>query len=391
MGTSLKTLTRRLATPAIVLVALLLAAAAAHAVAGAAFTSVNDSADGPGHCQNGSPQVNCNLYAGKNYVWIDGGPDANRLAPDGQYFFAVLIPGSQPNPNDRTPAVPSDANLSDEYDSYRNRTFQVTAGEISNYAGTHDYDVDETDNNEHKIRLLPYSNTTNPGGVYILAVCYLGNGSLADSSDDHYPVDPRDCKYDAFKVPGPDITPPGCPPPTIGKNTDGQDTATQLFSDPGGIERIDVLNIVNATYTMKDFFQGSAGTITLTATKIDQRVRARVEILVTDVAGNTIRCDPVVATVRVARHGPLAASGLSRRQTFRSLTRNERRLTIRNGRPGLTRIVARVNGKRFVVDGLRPGVRRRISIRSALRRHDNQVTLRGHGLPGAQAQVAFSG
>ena len=44
------------------------------------------------------------------------------------------------------------------------------------------------------IRLAPYADTTNPGGVYILAICYLGPSGTS------YPVDPRDCKYDAFKV-----------------------------------------------------------------------------------------------------------------------------------------------------------------------------------------------
>ena len=43
------------------------------------------------------------------------------------------------------------------------------------------------------VQLAPYDDTTNPGGVYILAICSLGDGS-------NYPVDPRDCKYDAFKV-----------------------------------------------------------------------------------------------------------------------------------------------------------------------------------------------
>jgi hypothetical protein len=42
--------------------------------------------------------------------------------------------------------------------------------------------------------LFPYSDTRNPGGVYIMAICYLGE----DGSN--YPVAPRDCKYDAFKV-----------------------------------------------------------------------------------------------------------------------------------------------------------------------------------------------
>src|SRR5206468_12328431 len=48
----------------------------------------------------------------------------------------------------------------------------------------HDFD-------SNKIRLMPYDDTTNNGGVYILAICSLDNG---------YPVSPSDCKYDAFKV-----------------------------------------------------------------------------------------------------------------------------------------------------------------------------------------------
>jgi hypothetical protein len=41
------------------------------------------------------------------------------------------------------------------------------------------------------IGLCPYADTTNPGGVYILAICNVDSGT---------PVDPRSCKYDAFKV-----------------------------------------------------------------------------------------------------------------------------------------------------------------------------------------------
>jgi hypothetical protein len=385
----LKKSARCFATP-IAIAGLLAVASPAHAVGGAAFTTVNETADGPGHCQNGNPGVNCNLYAGKQYVWLNGGPDGNKLLPDGQYFFSVHAPSSQHNPNDRVPPLTTDKRLSDEYDSYTNRTFQVTAGEITSYLGTHDFVVDSTDNNEKKIRLLPFSNTTNNGGVYILAICYLGNGSLASAADDDYPVDPRDCKYDAFKVPGPDDTPPDCPPPTFGKNKDGQDIATQLFSDPGGIDRIDVLNISNATYTLENFFQGTAGLVTLVATKINQTERARVEILVTDVAGNEIRCDPVLTNLRVAARGRLAARNLSRPQMFHRLTRAESRVTIKNGRLGLSRVVVVVNDVHFVVAGLRSGERRSISIRSALRRSGNRVTLRGHGRPGAHAQIAIS-
>src|SRR3954468_15332355 len=112
--------------------AALAVAAPVYAVSGADFTTMNTSFDGFGHCKNGSGNVNCNIYDGKQYVWTNGGPDANKLLPDGYYFFAVLIPSGQRNPNDGTPG-----NLSDDFDTYQNRTFRVTNGEISAYTGTH--------------------------------------------------------------------------------------------------------------------------------------------------------------------------------------------------------------------------------------------------------------
>jgi hypothetical protein len=164
---------------------------AALAVSGAAFTTFNAAADGSGKdvCKNSA--INCNIYGAKEYVWLNGGPTANGLGPDGDYFFAVLVPGGQPNPNDGSPK-----NLSDDFDAYTNRSFTVTGGEVSAYAGTHDMDSGEpgnpkVDGNPPYIRLFPYADTTNPGGVYIMAICSLEDG---------YPVDPRDCKYDAFKV-----------------------------------------------------------------------------------------------------------------------------------------------------------------------------------------------
>ncbi len=157
----------------------LLGSGAVLAVSGAGYTTVNEAVDGPNHCQNGSPNINCNIYDGKEFVWLNGGPAANGLGPDGRYFFAVLEPGGQPNPNDG-----GAKNLSDDFDSFTNRTFTVTNGEVSAYGGTHDATIP-------LIRLFPYADTSNPGGVYILAICSLANG---------YPVDPRACKYDAFKV-----------------------------------------------------------------------------------------------------------------------------------------------------------------------------------------------
>lgn len=161
---------------------------AAHAagphVSGAAFTTVNENVDGTGHCANGNASTNCNIYDGKQYVWLTGGPATAALS-DGTYFFAVLDPGAQNDPNDG-----ATGNLSSSQDAYTNRTFTITGGSIS-YSGPHDFA-------DNEIRLMPYDDTSNPGGVYILAICTLDSG---------YPVDPSSCKYDAFKVQAPEIQP----------------------------------------------------------------------------------------------------------------------------------------------------------------------------------------
>jgi hypothetical protein len=173
-------------------------------VSGAAFTTYNPWVDGDSReiCKNSI--INCNIYGAKEYVWLNGGPAANGLT-DGDYFFAVLVPGGQPDPNDG-----GAKNLSDDFDDYGNRTFTVSGGEVSEYEGTHWMDSGDfidparkicrggqcgtegkADGAPPLIRLFPYADTWNPGGVYILAICTLENG---------YPVQPRDCKYDAFKV-----------------------------------------------------------------------------------------------------------------------------------------------------------------------------------------------
>jgi hypothetical protein len=165
-------------------------------VAGAAFTT-----DNPGYiepstyvdqaCLNGpahsTPSINCNIYQDKRDVWTNGGPSAgqNHLT-DGTYFFAVLVPGGQPDPNDG-----SAKNLSSPNDAYTDRTFTVSGGHASAYAGPHLSDNTYASTLGLLIQLAPYDDTTNPGGVYILAACSLDGG---------YPVDPSDCKYDAFKV-----------------------------------------------------------------------------------------------------------------------------------------------------------------------------------------------
>jgi hypothetical protein len=262
-------------------------------VTGGVFTSVNGAVDGPGRCLNGNPEVNCNLYTGKPYVWLNGGPSKNGLGPNGLYFFAVLAPGGQPEPNDG-----GARNLSDDFDSYTNRTFSVTNGEVSAYGGTHDYHAAAD-----KIRLYPFADTPNPGGVYIMAVCYIG---LTGTS---YPVDPRSCKYDAFKAPFLDDTPPVCVLTASGTNSAGAKYIQVTVQDPNGpsdsgsgIETIviDEVNNATLTYSPDPWYVGTMSPVTITATKDNPAASSFLKLTVTNVAGLATTCDPEVPAVRKA-------------------------------------------------------------------------------------------
>ena len=338
-------------------------------VKGAAFTTINPSHDGAGTCKNGNGLVNCNLYGAPQYVWINGGPDKNQLATPGRYFFAVLEPGGQnQNPNDGVPVDKTDKNLSDDYDAYTNRTFTIANGEISSYSGTHVYDVDQQDNDENKIRLFPYSTTRNNGGVYVLAICYLGNG---------YPVSPRDCKYDTFKIPDPDAAPPECPSPVF-TIENGEKVVRQSFKDPGGLDGIEVYFNENINFSFwPTFTRGTTNPVTIVGTAAPGTQTQQLQVLVWDVSGNWRVCDPVLTTLR------------KRAQTFRGLSRAEHRVTIKNARRGFSAVVVRVNGRRFMVS-VRPGQTRTIDVRSAMRAKRNRISLQGIGGAGASATVLIA-
>jgi hypothetical protein len=183
-------------------------------VTGAAFTTTNIAADGADFCENGpnngQDTINCNLYQDKQYVWLNGGPSVAYVG-DGDYFFAVLSPGGQASPNDgaSNQANGELANLSDNFDTYLNRRFNVTDGTVT-YSPDSDPATANHDVANNKIRLMPYADTPNLGGVYILAICSLDKG---------YPVNPARCKYDAFKVKT--ATPPGPQPLLVTKTAEG--------------------------------------------------------------------------------------------------------------------------------------------------------------------------
>jgi len=159
-------------------------------VAGAGWTTFDVKQGG---CNDGPNGIDCNNYESKNDVYMNGGPVSHSVS-DGWYYFAVLVPGYQNGGF----LEGADGNLSDETkgktrgdhfrcgDSITERTFQVENAEIVNYAGSHK--TGTSPNGKFIIQLMPYCDTSNNGGVYILAVCVVG---AAKSSE---------CKFDAFRV-----------------------------------------------------------------------------------------------------------------------------------------------------------------------------------------------
>jgi hypothetical protein len=162
---------------------------ATESLAKAAFTTFDTTLQG---CDNSSNGINCNLYDAKEDVFMNGGPTGNTL-PDGTYFFAVLVPGFQNggfldgakgNLSDTTAG--GTAGDLGSGDLVGNRTFTMSGGVIQ-YSGTHA--LGTSPDGKKIIQLVPFDNTSNPGNVYILAICLVGATS------------PRDCKFDAFKAP----------------------------------------------------------------------------------------------------------------------------------------------------------------------------------------------
>jgi hypothetical protein len=159
-------------------------------VAGAGFTTFDTTVLG---CNDGAHPngIDCNNYSTKDSVYMSGGPSAAGLS-NGDYYFSVLVPGTQNGGF----IDGADGNLSDTTagatvgdlgsgDDVSNRTFTVTDHEVT-YGGTH---LKGTSPNDRAIvALSPYDDTSNAGGVYILAICQVGATSSSQ------------CKYDAFRI-----------------------------------------------------------------------------------------------------------------------------------------------------------------------------------------------
>jgi hypothetical protein len=262
-------------------------ATSASAVTGAGFTTVNENIDGPDHCGNGNPTNNCNIYDGKEFVWLDGGPTSAYVG-DGDYFFAVLAPGGQADPNDG-----AENNLSDDFDAYTDRSYNVSNGTVTNL-GSHQLDG-------NKIRLADYADTPNPGGVYILAVCSLAGG---------YPATASKCKYDAFKVKSDDETNPPASDLTILKDAQGSYDTTWTWGITKDVDKTLVKQVggtATFNYTVKvthDSGTNKNVAVSGTITVFNPNVGDVTGVDVTDQLSDGTICDVTGGTDATVASGP---------------------------------------------------------------------------------------
>jgi hypothetical protein len=186
----------------------------------------------------------------------------------------------------------------------------------------------------------------------------------------------------ALRVQQLDIAGATCPARVIA----GPPTQLQVtVSDPQtGIQSIVVTQSDNADTPVPPFTVGTTDPVTITATKINQSQGAHVTIQVTDLAGNTVTCDPVITLVQ-------RSSSTDPQATRAQVDQAENKVLIMNSTPGLKNLEVTVNGAKLKVTGLKDGENRTLDVASTMHPGSNNViTVKGHGPQNSSAMVVIS-
>jgi hypothetical protein len=184
----------------------------------------------------------------------------------------------------------------------------------------------------------------------------------------------------ALRVRQLDASPAQCP---ITLNDPGPPARVEsTIKDVGtGLAEIVVTRSENADTVVPPFTVGTNDPVVLSATKIDQTQKARIEARVTDLAGNVRICDPILLVV-------VRENGESLTDSMTDVPRIEDKVTITNGSPGVATLEVRVNGKKFKASGLKDGEEVTLDISSAMVPGDhNAVSFKVTGKPGGTANV----
>jgi hypothetical protein len=150
-----------------------------------------------------------------------------------------------------------------------------------------------------------------------------------------------------------------------------------------GLKSVNLVKAANATVALPRFPSLSRDHAVTIATKIDPSQPSTLTLQVTNAAGQSITCDPVLAELRDKRHG--------RPYVFKDLPQAENKVQLINRSPGLERVELRVNGRRFRMDRLQVGEERALDVGPAmLPGNHNIIGVQTHGPRGSSAVLVIS-
>lgn len=155
-----------------------------------------------------------------------------------------------------------------------------------------------------------------------------------------------------------------------------QDTGT-------GLSDIGILHAENVTVSIPQFPFGTTSSVVTTATKVDSSKTSRVELISLDEDCNESTGDPIITLVLREKGKPVEA-------LFTNLPKEEGRVTIANGHPGVTNLLVTVNGARFRTAGLQDNETMTIDVSTAMvEGGHNNISLTASGRPGGSATVVI--
>jgi hypothetical protein len=115
-----------------------------------------------------------------------------------------------------------------------------------------------------------------------------------------------------------------------------------------GLPSVGVVQATNVSVMLPSFPPDFRDPAVVTTTKLLVNQRSSLTLSVTNRAGVTVTCDPVISQLVGQQHGPCV-------QVFTNLSQRERYVQYTNGTPGLNGVQVRVNGHQLRLDQLRDG------------------------------------
>jgi Galactose oxidase, central domain len=188
-----------------------------------------------------------------------------------------------------------------------------------------------------------------------------------------------------YTPPTPARLPTSCPLTLASKDPGGHAFIRVAARDiTSGLQSVKVVQASNASVALPQFPPATRDPAVVTATRVNAGQPSTLKLSVTNRAGTTITCDPVMTTLVGQRDG-------NSRQVFTGLAQNESHVLLQNDTAGVQRVDLYVNGRRFRLDDLKSGDERTLDVSTAMRPgEDNIVVVKTKGPQNGSAMLVIS-